>query len=291
MKVKKLTDTPCISLVYLTTRQTVYFVVVQTHMMEKSPEFRLIPAKTLELRETILFVSDLPAANVVYHKQCSVNFNTGKRVPQTFACRQSYDPSATKYPRLSDRPKDEVRSKVFLQVTRYLVQNGDEQITIQDLINHMRSVIAEENCEPYSFPYMKSQLLKHLGERIIIEEINGKSNVVTFHSTSYRILHVFHTQKHKDPEQKNAKKIKTAAQLFKNDIKTIKQTTDVYPSSAEMASSEAAIEYIPDCLKTFLKIVFAGKNIDVKLASIGQVIMQAVRPRVLMAPLQIGLGV
>ena len=144
MKMKKLTDTPCVPLVYLTTRQTAYFVVVQNHMMEISLEFRLIPARTLELRETILqaceryhnewvntvkphvlFVSDLPAADV-YHKQCSVNSNTEKRMPQTFAWRQSDDPSAAKYPRLSGRPKDEVRSVAFLQVTRYLEQNDDE---------------------------------------------------------------------------------------------------------------------------------------------------------------------
>ena len=38
-------------------------------------------------------------------------------------------------------------------------------------------------------------------------------------------------------------------------------------------------------MKTFMKIVFAGENVDVKLATIGQVIMQTARPRVLMAPL------
>ena len=65
----------------------------------------------------------------------------------------------------------------------------------------------------------------------------------------------------------------------------------MYPSNAEMASSEAALEYIPDCLKIFMKIVFAGKDVDVKPASIGQAIIQASRPRILMAPLQIGLGV
>ena len=117
----------------------------------------------------------------------------------TFSCRQSDDPSTAKYPRLSGRPKDEERSEAFLQVTRYLEQNDDEQITIHDLINHMRSVIAEKNCEPYSFPYMKCKLLKHFEERIIIGEINGKPNVATFHSTASRILHDFHSQKHKDP--------------------------------------------------------------------------------------------
>ena len=34
-----------------------------------------------------------------------------------------------------------------------------------------------------------------------------------------------------------------------------------------------------------------GKDVDLKRASIGQAIMQAARPRVLLAPLQIGLGV
>jgi len=40
-----------------------------------------------------------------------------------------------------------VRNEAFLQVIRYLEQNDDEQSTIEDLINHMRSGIAEENCE------------------------------------------------------------------------------------------------------------------------------------------------
>jgi len=54
-----------------------------------------------------------------------------------------------------------VRKEAFLQVIRYLEQNDDEQSTIEDLINHMRTVTAEENCEPYSFPYTKSQLLEY----------------------------------------------------------------------------------------------------------------------------------
>ena len=36
--------------------------------------------------------------------------------------------------------------------------------------------------------------------------------------------------------------------------------------------------------------MFVGKKVDVMLASIGQAIMHAKRPRVLLAPLQLGLG-
>ena len=37
--------------------------------------------------------------------------------------------------------------------------------------------------------------------------------------------------------------------------------------------------------------LFVGKDVQAKISSIGQAIMQAARPRVLLAPLQIGLGV
>ena len=37
--------------------------------------------------------------------------------------------------------------------------------------------------------------------------------------------------------------------------------------------------------------MFVGKNVDVKMAAIGQAIIQATRPRVILSPLQLGLGV
>ena len=43
-------------------------------------------------------------------------------------------------------------------------------------------------------------------------------------------------------------------------------------------------------LSLFLQTLFVGNDIDVKIASVGQTIVQAVRPRVV-APLQIGLGI
>lgn len=148
----------------------------------KKSEFRLTPARTFDLRETILqaceryhsewvntvkprvlFISDLLAADVVYHKQCAVNFNTGKQMPQIFASRQSEDPTVPKYRKLSGRPKDEVRNEAFLQVTRYLEDNDDEQTTVNDLIDRMRSFIAEENCEAHTaiqFPIYEETTVK-----------------------------------------------------------------------------------------------------------------------------------
>ena len=58
-----------------------------------------------------------------------------------------------------------------------------------------------------------------------------------------------------------------------------------------MSDVEEALKFIPDLLKSFLELLFVGKDIKLKLASVGQAIVQAVRPRVILAPLQLRLGV
>ena len=51
------------------------------------------------------------------------------------------------------------------------------------------------------------------------------------------------------------------------------------------------INFLPKSLQTLLEIVFTEKEKSCKLVAIGQAIMQACRPRALIAPLQLGLGV
>ena len=64
-----------------------------------------------------------------------------------------------------------------------------------------------------------------------------------------------------------------------------------YPTSTEMSSIEDALDFVPNLLQTFLKALFSGKGVRIKLASLGQAIVQATRPRAIVAPLQLGLGV
>ena len=277
----------------------------------RKQEYSLISGRSTELRDSILqackkydnhdwvkiamprflYALDLPSASVVYHRQCSVNFRTGRQIPKLFLSRHGDEEKAAKRAKIIGRPKDEVRREAFLQVAKYLEENDDEQITINDLINQMQTLTAEENCEPYSSPYMKQELKKHYGDRIIVTEINGKPNVVTFHSTANRILNDFHDKKLQHSKDVKLQIIEAAAQLIKSDIKDIKQSRDIYPSNAEISSIEAAMAFIPPSLQTFLKLVFSGGEVDLKIASIGQAIMQSARPRVLLAPMQLALGV
>ena len=60
---------------------------------------------------------------------------------------------------------------------------------------------------------------------------------------------------------------------------------------AEIETEERCFNFVPDSLKLLLEGILVGKDVSLKLASIGQAIMQAARPRVLFAPLQVGLSI
>ena len=56
--------------------------------------------------------------------------------------------------------------------------------------------------EPFSFPYMKKKRLNdHFTDRIIIAELDGKSNVVTLRSTASSILQQFYESPKKEDSE------------------------------------------------------------------------------------------
>ena len=139
---------------------------------------------------------------------------------------------------------------------------------------------------------MKYQIKQHFGNKIVITEINGKTNVVTFRSTASAILHDFYCQtKQDDSGADKMRIIETAAKLIKSDIQSVIQTKDSYASFHELSSVDEAISFLPESLQLMLRVLFPSQSAQVKLASLGQSIMQATRPRILLAPLQVGLGV
>lgn len=138
---------------------------------------------------------------------------------------------------------------------------------------------------------MRAKLKQHLGEDVIITNINGKPNVVTFQTTANHILQEFHnSQERKECQENEALNIiKTAAKLIKNDIKHCSTCKEEFYPSVD-TDVKCHLNFLPQSLKQLLLEIFTGKN-DLKVASIGQAIMKAARPRVLNAPLQMGLAV
>lgn len=116
--------------------------------------------------------------------------------------------------------------------------------------------------------------------------------MVPFHTTVAKIVHDFHCQQQKSSVSERHQILETAAKLIKNDIKTLKYpNTHTLLMTVPVSSSERALEFLPGSLLKFLRVLFPGKDVVVKFASIGQADMQATLPRVLQSPLQTGLGV
>ena len=75
------------------------------------------------------------------------------------------------------QPQDSAQTDTFLKVMTHQEENDEEQSTIGELIEKMGEYLSDTDHEPYDFMYMKEQIKKHFGDRIIINEINGKLNV------------------------------------------------------------------------------------------------------------------
>ena len=117
-------------------------------------------------------------------------------------------------------------------------------------------------------------LQKHFGDSILIPEINGTENVVTFRRGAPSILHNFYQQSRQlDCELEKLRMVEAA--LIKTDIKSIIQSKELYPTTLEMASAKETLSYLPNSLRRFLDVLFVGKKKNLKISPVGQAMMQA----------------
>jgi len=234
----------------------------------------------------IAFAQDLPASDTQYHKQCDVNFRTMKNIP--IACRSS---SVSVQGSKDGKCEDTNRTQAFSKVILYLEENDEEQITLTDLCNKMAEYMDEG--EPYCERTMRRKLDGYFGENILITNIMRKKNVVTFRPTAEGILKNFsESPKERDADKEKERIIKAAALLLLADIKNLELSKDEYPSSDKVADLQSNLDFIPHSMSTFLNTLLKGKNDpDLKIASLGQALMQAARPKAFVAPIQIGVGV
>ena len=212
---------------------------------------------------------------------CSVNFRTKKHIPAV----HYHHLRISKKAKLG-RPQHKERTDAFLEVASFLEENDDEQITINDLISRMEENLENSEHGAYSYPHMQLKLDEHFGDRIIQTEINGKPNVVTFRNKAKAVLHEFYSHQKTDPETDKRRIVQTAAKLIRDDIKAVETSHTVYPACDQLESDEC-INFLPETLRVLLEGLIVGKGVQTKIASIGQAIMQAARPRVLLAPLQV----
>ena len=181
----------------------------------------------------------------------------------------------------------------FSKLCSFLNDNNDEPMTVSQLNDKMKEFLTVKNTDSYSNRYLKTRLKDHFKDYIHISEAEGSSDIVTFREKSSEILrsHFKLTQQDTDEESQKKNIIETAARLIKSDVMSnVSSDTGHYPS-IHMLSLDSSLAHIPGSLKLLLDNLFVGKSSKRKVASIGEAIIQAVRPRAVLMPLQIGLAV
>ena len=91
-------------------------------------------------------------------------------------------------------------------------------------------------------------------------------------------------------EEKKRHLLETAAKLIKSCIKGKPESKELYPGLEDLKAIDKNLSYSPDSLQLILKSIFVGDD-DLKVAAIGQAIIQAARPKSILAPLQVGFAV
>ena len=240
-----------------------------------------------EVLGRIQFVNDLHAADVVYHQACCINFRTGKNIPKKFAKESNKSLKTSS----AGRPSNIDQLDAFFKVVDHLETNREELLSVPDLCDMMKTFMGGDSSNAYSTVWMKWKLNEHFGNRIVIGNVHGKPNVVTFTNNANTILTEFFCKpRTADTEAEKARLISTVVKLLQHDIKTIERDNSVYPTSDEMSNVDEALSFLPQSLSLLLKGLLPPNN-NIKVAAIGQSIVQAVRPRAFIAPLQLGLAV
>ena len=107
----------------------------------------------------------------------------------------------------------------------------------------------EEFCpDTYSMKYMKTKLKEHFGNEVLITNVHGKADVVTFKTTAAGILDKFYqAPKETNAEPEKLRIIETASKLIKNDIKLSVPPSrpSVYPAAEDISDFGQNLAFIP----------------------------------------------
>lgn len=82
-----------------------------------------------------------------------------------------------------------------------------------------------------------------------------------------------------------------ASKLILSDLSTMSYDKSEYPTASDISKMEYNTDFLPDSLVVVLKGLIKTKDANLKIAAIGQAIVQAAYPRRVIAPLQLGLSV
>ena len=134
------------------------------------------------------------------------------------------------------RPKDTDQEQAFLRMCTYYEENDEEQLSVTDLACKMKEYLQDTDSAPYGNQYLKSRLLEHYVDSVLVAEVAGFHDIVTFRRKTSQILHDYFNKPNEDDEEAHKSAIiEAAAKFIKSDIKGIVASlNDEYPKVTDI---------------------------------------------------------
>lgn len=215
-------------------------------------------------------VPDFIGVKVIFHQNCRIGFRTNKPLPKT--------KTQTEISTFSYR-------KGFLDTVNLIRNRTKMQYSINELIDEMNK-FSDGNA--YSFNQMKTNLMQHFGDEVIISTYKNNKTLVTLQTTCYEILNEFYEYTKK--ETGNHRAIRKASNIILHEIKNVNHNKGHYPSPNDICLNDAK-SFLPESLLMLLSNIITGHHALLKIVSIGQAIIQSGHRENVMSPLQIALAV
>ena len=116
-------------------------------------------------------ISDLHAADAIYHHACYSNFKTNKNLPQKY--QQVLEAGSKR-----GRPKNVVLENIYEEICNYMkgLEENDELITVPLLNAKMGELCVEKGRNPYDKKYLKKRITEDFDGSIVIANINGNAD-------------------------------------------------------------------------------------------------------------------
>ena len=182
------------------------------------------------------------------------------------------------------RPQDEGTLKWFKLLINWLEsESGAELYTLTEL--HSKMVELSEGDDVYTNKRLKQKLQENYKEHANVE---GRKNVVCFKNMAKFIINEKWQSSRNSTEDKAEWIVSTAAKIIRDEIREKIYDCKSYPGNEDIACNNQSSQWVPNHLQTFLKLIIIS---EVKQNSIGHAIVQASRPRSVIAPIMFGIGI
>ncbi|XP_037043653.1 uncharacterized protein LOC119079700 [Bradysia coprophila] len=217
--------------------------------------------------------------NATYHKNCNIHFQTLKSIPLCHGVSVA---------KQVGRPQNQSKLEALSKVVKLMESAEDEIFSIKDLVELMQ----QECDEIIENRYLKKKLLEYFGERVLVITNDGKPDLLVLSQSVKPLINkLYEQQLSRQGQSERDVYVSKAADIIKSEVLVASANKECYPSSETLSDVAKQNQFLPNSLRRFLSEIFVEANCELKIASIGQAIMQAMRPRTIIAPLQIGLGV